>query len=73
MTTCDKCGSLLADPTGLDLLAFQLRNAYWKHDSIKDLPILAWQLLDSEEQEKWRRVALAAGDLQIRKLNVTTE
>ena len=60
MAKCDKCGSELSDPTGLDLLAFQLRNAYWEPDFVEGLPVPAWQFLDEKEQENWRRVALVA-------------
>jgi hypothetical protein len=56
---CDRCGSQLPDPTGLDLLAFQLRNAYWQADFMDGVPH-PWQLLDEPEREKWRCVARVA-------------
>jgi hypothetical protein len=62
-TKCDKCGSPINDPTGIDLLAFRLRNAFWAHDFIEGSPIPAWQFLGEEEQEKWRRVAFTATKL----------
>ena len=60
ITKCDKCGSELTDPTGIDLLAFRLRNAFWKPDSMKGFAIPAWQLLTEDDREGWRRVALVA-------------
>jgi hypothetical protein len=67
---CDRCGSQLPDPTGLDLLAFQLRNSYWKDDFIDGKPH-PWQLLDAVEHEKWRCVAHAAIELLLEKVSVT--
>ena len=57
---CGTCGSQLPEPAGLDWLAFQLRKSYWAPDYMSVLVRLAWQLLDKEEQEGWRRVARSA-------------
>jgi hypothetical protein len=62
-TCCDKCKSPLPDPTGLDLLAFQLRNGFWEPNYVVGLPVPAWQFLEEEEQESWRRVARIAMEL----------
>lgn len=56
-TYCEHCKSPLPDPIGIDLLAFQLRNAYWAKDFLNGVFPPAWQLLDIEEQDRWRCVA----------------